>query len=152
MPENRQTASRGWLSCSRCEASRDLPPEPGKLGRLGKLSGVWCAQSQPQPVVCVRSRPSGIPVARPDRSRLHAPVSAEDVDRRNGGHFRLLFDNQQDEHQLHNLFGEAESRGLQRRLHQRLCKAILAAGEELPDFVIERSWGPLRPVRCPRST
>ncbi|HUT37466.1 MAG TPA: sulfatase [Planctomycetota bacterium] len=69
-------------------------------------------------------------------ARYTYSVSAEDVDRRNGAHFRLLFDNQRDEHQLLNLFGKAESRGLQRGLHQRLCKAILESGEELPDFVI----------------
>jgi len=62
-------------------------------------------------------------------------ISASDVNERNGGHFRLLFDNERDEYQLHNLFGTPGARGLQRELHQRLCKAITEAGEELPDFV-----------------
>ena len=70
------------------------------------------------------------------RTQRHTySVSAPDVNERNGGHFRLLFDNERDEYQLHNLFGAPGARDLQRELHQRLCNAIAEAGEELPDFV-----------------
>jgi len=66
-------------------------------------------------------------------------VSAHEANERNGGHFRLLFDNERDEHQLHNLFGAPEAREVQRELHARLCAAIVGSGEALPDFVAETS-------------
>ena len=66
-------------------------------------------------------------------------LSASDVNERNGGSFRLLFDNQRDEHQVDNLFGKPEAREPQRQLHARLCHAIIEAGEELPHFVAEMS-------------
>ena len=66
-------------------------------------------------------------------------VSAREVNERNGGHFRLLFDNERDELQRDNLFGRPEARELQRELHAQLCRAILESGEALPDFVAEVS-------------
>ena len=62
-------------------------------------------------------------------------VSAHDVNERHGGHFRLLFNNAVDPHQLVNLFGLPEAREIQAALHQRLCEVIRDAGEEIPDFV-----------------
>jgi len=79
-------------------------------------------------------------------------VSAKEVNERNHGHFRLLFDNKGDPYQLQNLFGEPAARELQRELHSRLCRAIVGAAEELPDFVNEMSaelgW-PSPPHRAP---
>ena len=66
-------------------------------------------------------------------------VSSSDVNERNGGHFRLLFDNEQDEYQLRNLFGKPEAIAVQRALHAQLCRAIEASGEVLPDFVAQVS-------------
>jgi arylsulfatase A-like enzyme len=66
-------------------------------------------------------------------------VSAASVNEQNGGHFRLLFDNEADPHQLNNLFGKAEAKALQRSLHAQLCRAIEASGEERPGFVSEIS-------------
>jgi len=62
-------------------------------------------------------------------------VSDREVNERNGGHFRLLFDNEADPYQLDNLFGRAEARDLQRQLHARLCEAIADSGEPRPEFV-----------------
>jgi arylsulfatase A-like enzyme len=66
-------------------------------------------------------------------------VSSSDVNERNGGHFRLLFDNEQDEYQLSNLFGKPEAIAVQCALHARLRRAIEASGEALPDFVAQLS-------------
>jgi len=74
------------------------------------------------------------------RTRRHTySVSASEVNERNGGHFRLLFDNARDEYQLNNLFGTSPARELQRELHARLCGAIRESGEEPPEFVAERT-------------
>lgn len=62
-------------------------------------------------------------------------VSAEEVNEAQGGHFRLLFDNEQDPYQMNNLFGRAEAADLQRQLHGRLCEAIRESAEALPSFV-----------------
>lgn len=51
------------------------------------------------------------------------------------GHFRLLFDNQEDRFQMNNLFGRPEEKKLQQALHARLCSAIWASGETLPEFI-----------------
>jgi len=53
-----------------------------------------------------------------------------------GPHYRLLFDNREDPHQLKNLYGKAEAAPLQEQLHQRLCHAVLESGEDLPDFLV----------------
>jgi arylsulfatase A-like enzyme len=66
-------------------------------------------------------------------------VSSSDVNERNGGHFRLLFDNEQDKYQLRNLFGKPEAIAVQRALHAQICRAIEASGEVLPDFVAQVS-------------
>ncbi len=66
-------------------------------------------------------------------------VSSREVDERNGGVFRLLFDNQEDAYQLNNLFGRPEATDRQRELHARLCQAIAESGEDLPGFVAEVS-------------
>ena len=68
-------------------------------------------------------------------------VSSSDVNEKNGGHFRLLSDNEQDAYQLRNLFGKPEARAVQRALHAQLCRAIEASGEALPDFVAQVSGG-----------
>ena len=66
-------------------------------------------------------------------------VSSAEVNERHGGHYRLLFDNAADPYQQDNLFGRPEAAGLQRELHDTLCRTILASAEPLPDFVAERS-------------
>ena len=73
-------------------------------------------------------------------------VSSRDANDRHGGFFRLLFDNHADPYQLDNLFGRPEAGLVQRDLHARLCQAIRASGEDLPDFVAEVSAG-LTPSR-----
>jgi arylsulfatase A-like enzyme len=62
-------------------------------------------------------------------------VCDPEVNARNGGHFRLLFDNENDPYQLDNLFGAKAARGLQRELHAELERAVRDSGEPLPDFV-----------------
>ncbi len=64
-------------------------------------------------------------------------VSAQNVNERHGGHFRLLFDNTVDPYQLVNLFGAPDVKELQAALHVRLCQVIREAGEEVPEFVEE---------------
>ena len=64
-------------------------------------------------------------------------VSSRQVDDENNGAFRLLFDNREDQWQLSNLFGRPEARELQSELHEKLCRAIVASGEEIPDFVAD---------------
>lgn len=64
-------------------------------------------------------------------------VSAKEVHEQNGGHFRLLYDNETDPYQLNNLFGKPEARELQQTLHAQLCRAIEDSKEPLPDFVKE---------------
>ena len=55
--------------------------------------------------------------------------------------FRLLFDNQEDELQLTNLFGRRSAAALQARLHRRLCNAVTQSGEPLPEFLTQReAW------------
>ena len=49
--------------------------------------------------------------------------------------FCLLFDNEEDEFQLNNLFGKPEVTELQVTLHRRLIRTVLHAGENLPEFV-----------------
>jgi arylsulfatase A-like enzyme len=49
--------------------------------------------------------------------------------------FCLLFDNKADEFQLSNLFGKPEVEELQKRLHRRLIRTCLHAGEDLPVFM-----------------
>jgi arylsulfatase A-like enzyme len=66
-------------------------------------------------------------------------VSSGEVNERNGRHYRLLFDNEQDEYQLNNLFGKPEAHAVQRGLHAQLCCAIETSGETLPDFVAQES-------------
>ena len=66
-------------------------------------------------------------------------VSSAEVNEANGGAFRVLFDNDQDEFQLSNLFGRAEAKALHREMHDRLCRMIIESGEEIPDFVSELS-------------
>jgi len=63
------------------------------------------------------------------RTRRHTYVVGRDEG------FRLLFDNERDEFQSKNLFGDPGSAAVQGRLHRRLVRAILHAGEALPDFV-----------------
>jgi hypothetical protein len=62
-------------------------------------------------------------------------VSSREVNEANGGHFRLLFDNEADPYQMSNLFGKPEARDLQRELHAQLRRAIVASAEQPPDFV-----------------
>ena len=72
------------------------------------------------------------------RTRQHTYcVSSAEVNEANGGHFRLLFDNDRDPYQLDNLFGQPDARELQRDLHARLIRAIVASGERPPEFVRE---------------
>ena len=52
--------------------------------------------------------------------------------------FRLLFDNDDDELQLCNLFGRRSATALQATLHRRLCHAVTRSGEPLPDFLIDQ--------------
>ena len=66
-------------------------------------------------------------------------VCSAEANRRNGGFFRLLFDNEKDPDQLNNLFGKPQAVDLQRQLHVRLCKAIVESGETIPDFVADVS-------------
>ena len=55
--------------------------------------------------------------------------------------FRLLFDNDEDELQLSNLFGRRSEAALQAQLHRRLCNAVTQSGEPLPEFLVRReAW------------
>jgi arylsulfatase A-like enzyme len=47
----------------------------------------------------------------------------------------MLFDNENDEFQLHNLFGSSDVRKLQTQLHQRLIHQINQSREPVPNFV-----------------
>ena len=49
--------------------------------------------------------------------------------------FRLLFDNEEDELQLCNLFDRRSAAALQATLHRRLCHAVTQSGELLPEWI-----------------
>lgn len=66
-------------------------------------------------------------------------VSSAEVNANNGGFYRMLFDNETDPYQMDNLFGRPEAADLQRGLHRRLIRAVISAGETVPDFVEELS-------------
>jgi len=66
-------------------------------------------------------------------------VSAPETGVAHGRHFRLLYDNEEDPCQLHNLFDDPAARELQDGLHSRLCHSILGSGEELPAFMQSRN-------------
>lgn len=68
-------------------------------------------------------------------ARYTYSVCAPDVQERYPGHFCLLFDNQTDPHQMNNLFGKKEAADLQQKMHAHLCRAILASGETMPNFI-----------------
>ena len=53
--------------------------------------------------------------------------------------FCLLFDNQEDELQIDNLFDLPEAILLRARLHRCLCNAVTQSGEMLPDFLIRNT-------------
>ena len=63
------------------------------------------------------------------RTERHTYVVGRDED------FCLLYDNYEDPYQIDNLYYQLGGSSLRERLHLRLVRTILHAGESRPDFI-----------------